>query len=59
MLLLSRKEGESIILNLPNGDQVRICLTQYNGVQTKVGIDAPPNVQILREELIGNRNNNR
>jgi len=56
MLILSRKEGESIILNLPDGEQVRICLTQYNGDQTRVGIEAPLSIQILREELIGGHN---
>lgn len=56
MLVLSRKVGESIILNLPNGDTVRICLTSYVGEQTRVGIEAPQVVQMLREELceVGN-----
>ena len=53
MLVLSRKVGESIILNLPNGEQVRICLNKYVGEQTRIGIEAPQDVQILREELVG------
>ena len=52
MLVLSRKEGEAIILKLPNGEQVRFVLTEYLGQQTKVGIDAPENVMIYREELL-------
>jgi len=56
MLVLSRKEGESIILNLPSGEQVRICLTEYRGEQTRVGIDAPQNVNIVREELLEDQN---
>jgi len=59
MLVLSRKEGESIILNLPNGEQVRICVTKYVGEQARVGIEAPNNIQILREELVGDQNGNR
>jgi len=51
MLILSREEGESIILNLPSGEQVYICFVEYKGKQTKVGIGAPQSVQIHREEL--------
>ena len=51
MLVLSRKEGESIILRLPNGEQIKILLSEYVGQQTKVVVDAPNNVLILREEL--------
>ena len=29
MLVLSRKEGESIILNLPNGESISITLSKY------------------------------
>ena len=52
MLVLSRKERESIILELPNGEQVIIKLLKYLGQLTQVGIDAPQDVEILREELL-------
>ena len=52
MLVLSRKVGESIILKLPNDEQVRICLTEYQGQQTRVGIEAPEAIKIIREELL-------
>ena len=55
MLVLSRKEGESITLIMPNGENICIVLTEYAGKQTKVGIDAPPSVQILRSELVEER----
>ena len=51
MLVLSRKEGESIILNLPNGESISITLSKYVGMQTKVSINAPKNVEVLRREL--------
>lgn len=50
-LVLSRNEGESIILRLSNGEQIKISLNEYVGQQTKIGIDAPDTVLILREEL--------
>lgn len=52
MLILSRKVNESIILYLPNGEQITFTLTDYKGDETKVGIDAPDDVLILRYELI-------
>ena len=51
MLVLSRKEGESIILNLPNCESISITLSKYVGLQTKVSINAPKNVKVLRKEL--------
>lgn len=51
MLVLSRKEGESIVLTTSTGETVTITLTKYRGVQTIVGIEAPKNVKILRTEL--------
>jgi len=50
MLVLSRKEGESIVFNLPNGDQVRVCLIEHIGQQTKVGIDAPADIVVSQED---------
>lgn len=52
MLILSRKEGEGITLVLPNGDEISIVLTEYRGKETKVGVFAPDNVTILRDELL-------
>ena len=52
MLILSRKIDEPIILLLPNGDRVEIVLTEYDGRNTKVGIDAPQDIEIWREEIL-------
>lgn len=52
MLVVSRKEGESIILELPNGEIVKFHVSKYMGAKTIVGIEAPKNVKILREELL-------
>ena len=52
MLVLSRKEGESITLKTTTGETVIIALTKYRGSQTKVGIKAPESVKILRSELL-------
>ena len=48
MLVLSRKPGESIIIN---GD-IKITVVQTKGNQVKVGIEAPKETKIYREELL-------
>ena len=47
MLVLTRKAGESIVI----GSQVRITVLEMQGRQIRLGIDAPPDVLVLREEL--------
>ena len=47
MLALSRKLGESIVI----GKDIKISILQINGDQIKIGIDAPKNVTIYREEF--------
>jgi carbon storage regulator len=51
MLVLSRREGEAIILETSDGT-ITVRLTEYNGSQTRVGVDAPASVRVLREELL-------
>ncbi len=53
MLVLSRKEGESIVLKTATGETVTITLTKYRGAQTIMGIEAPKSIKILRSELVG------
>ena len=48
MLVLSRKEEEAIIVG-----NVRITIVAVRGGRVKVGINAPKEVQIVREELVG------
>jgi len=36
---------------LPNGDEVEMLVTQIDGNQARISIDAPDEVFILREEL--------
>lgn len=47
MLILTRKIGEGIIL----GDDIRIAVLEIRGKQIRIGIEAPPNVVVLREEI--------
>tara|TARA_Y100001963_G_scaffold31208_1_gene42902 strand:+ start:989 stop:1171 length:183 start_codon:yes stop_codon:yes gene_type:complete len=47
MLVLSRKKGEAIRI----GDDVVITILESDTGRVKVGIDAPPEVKVLRAEL--------
>jgi len=47
MLVLSRKESEKIKL----GDQITVTIVRVSGDKVRIGIEAPPDVIILREEL--------
>ena len=47
MLVLSRREGESIVID---GD-IRVTVLKSNGKVTRLGIEAPKKVPIRRSEL--------
>jgi len=47
MLILSRKLGERIII----GDDVVISIVEVRGDQVKLGIEAPRNVKVFRQEV--------
>lgn len=47
MLILSRRAGESLII----GDNVRITIVAVAGNQVRVGIEAPKDVSVHREEI--------
>lgn len=48
MLVLSRKVGERIQL----GDNITVTLVKINGNTVRLGIDAPANMSVARQELI-------
>ena len=47
MLLLTRRVGESIII----GDDIVITIIGLKGHQVRIGIDAPKNIPVHREEI--------
>jgi len=48
VLILSRKRGQSIVLN----DSIEIYVTAIEGDQVKIGIVAPKDINIIRKEVI-------
>ena len=47
MLVLSRKQGESLRI----GDNITVTVLEVRGRVSKLGIEAPADVRILRGEL--------
>jgi carbon storage regulator len=47
MLVLSRKEHQSIRL----GDDITVTIVRLSGDQVRLGIDAPREIRVLRDEL--------
>ena len=47
MLVLSRKPGESVNI----GDEVTITVLSISGKQVRIGIDAPSDIAVHREEI--------
>ncbi len=47
MLVLTRKTGETITI----GDQIRIKVVEMKGNQVRLGIEAPGDMRIYREEI--------
>jgi carbon storage regulator len=52
MLILTRRPGESIIIELPTGEQITVTVLGAKGSQVRIGTDAPAEYMILREELV-------
>jgi carbon storage regulator len=50
MLVLSRKQNERIRV----GDGVVVTVVRVSGDKVRIGIEAPPNVRVLRDELDDN-----
>jgi carbon storage regulator len=48
MLVLSRKVGERIQL----GDHITVTLVKINGNMVRLGIEAPPHMSVVRQELV-------
>ena len=47
MLVLTRRLGEAITI----GDNVKLIVVEIDGNQVKLGIEAPREIEIYREEL--------
>jgi|TARA_Y200000002_G_scaffold383199_1_gene403972 carbon storage regulator len=47
MLILTRRVGETLII----GDNVRVTVLGVRGHQVRIGVDAPKDISVHREEI--------
>jgi carbon storage regulator len=47
MLILSRRPGESLTI----GDNITVTVVSINGNQIRLGINAPREIRVLRDEI--------
>lgn len=47
MLVITRKTGEGLVIN----NNIRIVVTEVGKDRVKIGIDAPKEIRVVREEI--------
>ena len=52
MLVVSRRPGESVVIELPSGELIEVVVLSVKGNQVKLGTDAPKHLPVVREELL-------
>ena len=52
MLILTRKIGESLIIQTSTGEEIEIVVLSIKGKQVKIGTEAASDVTVLREEIL-------
>jgi len=50
VLVITRQQNEAIVFKLPDGKLAKIIIVKSSSA-VRIGIDAPKNVIVLREEL--------
>jgi len=53
MLILSRKQGEKIVVHLGQGRKLTIEVIRTGKSKIILGLEAPQDIRILREEIKG------
>lgn len=51
MLILTRREGEALVITTPSGEQIKVALIEKSGSQVRMGIIANRSVTVDREEV--------
>lgn len=52
MLVLARKIGQKLILDTKEGVRIEITLVSLAYDKARIGIEAPRDVRVMREELL-------
>ena len=52
MLILTRRPGETLIIEAPDGKKIEVTVLEVKGNQIRIGTNAPDDIAIVREELL-------
>ena len=52
MLILTRRPGETLIIELPTGEHIEVTVLGIKGNQVRIGTQAPEAISIVRQELL-------
>jgi carbon storage regulator len=53
MLVVTLKQNEKVLV----GDKIKIVVVEIRGKQIRLGIEAPPDVLVLRENITKSKDN--
>lgn len=52
MLVLTRQEGQHVVITIPDGREVVVTMVEVRGDhRARIGFTADPDIKIMREEL--------
>ncbi len=51
MLVVTRRDGEAIVITPEGGPEIKVVMIRNSGSTARVGVIAPPSVAIDREEI--------
>jgi carbon storage regulator len=51
MLILSRRQGESVVITLASGELIEVTVLAMHANQVRIGVDAPKTVAVDRQEI--------
>jgi carbon storage regulator len=51
-LVVTRRPGESIVIELPSGELIDVVVLSVKSNQVKLGTNAPKHLPVVREELL-------
>lgn len=51
MLIVTRCEGEDVLIDVPGVPTITVRLVEVAGGRVRVGVDAPADVSVMRREL--------
>jgi carbon storage regulator len=51
MLILTRRPNQRLVMVTPSGEKITVEVLGNHGSQVKLGVDAPPQTSVDREEI--------